>query len=372
MNDTVKQKLDKIYELYSSDRLQKSKQRFLDLDSGKTPKDRYPFCLAFPYFNPYNINHPPKERLEVYLDAFLMMYRFDDDTIPYIFPGLNHATIPSMFGAKEIRVGIETTAEKLIHSSEDAEALPNPKITPGSVAQRWLDTAAYLYEQTEGRIPISVCDMQGPFDSCAQMWSYDDMFISAYEDPDVYHSLLSKITDAFILLWKKQKEILGDAFMGTHLFPQGWLPPKNGAAVSADSLVMVSPDFYREFYVPYLKKIYEELGEITIHSCGDFRHLAKELSQTEGIVAINASQLTAKDLHEAGVDKKIELLLSVNYEDMPEQIRYVRDHGLNVRWSVNGVTPTSKEKFEHPERWTKEDFDETQRRIDKIKELMRI
>lgn len=372
MNDIVKQKLDRIYELYSPQRLEKSKQRFLDIDSGKVPQDRYPFCIDFPYFNAYNINHPPKERLDAYLDAFLFMHQFKDDTIPYIFPGLNHATIPSMFGAKEIRCGIETAAEKVICCLEEAMALPDPVIAPNSVAQRWIDTAEYLHRQTEGRIAITVCDMQGPFDSCAQMWSYDDMFMAAYENPEVYHHVVSKITDAFILLWKKQKEVLGNAFMGTHLFPQGWIPNRGGAAVSADSLVMISPDFYCEFYKPYIAKIYKELGDITIHSCGDFRHLVKELCQTEGVVAINASQLTAQDLYEAGLDKKIQLLLGVRYEDMPEQIRYVREHGLNVRWVVYGVTPTSEGKYEHPELWTQEDFAEIERRIDIIQELMQV
>lgn len=75
----------------------------------------------------------------------------------------------------------------------------------------------YLLEETEGRIPVHVTDMQGPVDVAGQLWGYDNLFISAYEEPEYYNKLLAKLTRAFILFWKSQKEILGDSFAGTHL-----------------------------------------------------------------------------------------------------------------------------------------------------------
>jgi hypothetical protein len=372
MNDSISIKLDKIYDLYPKQRLEKSKARFIALDNGEKPVDRYPFVLGFPYFNAYNINHPPKERLEAFLDAFCFMYQLDDDTIPYVFPGLNHATLPSMFGAAEIKCGIESTSEKIIKSNSDALNLPDPSISKGSAAYKWIEMADYILEKTKGRIPVNVCDMQGPFDACAQVWSYDDMFVAAYEKPEVFHSIISKFTDAFIMLWKKQKDILGKSFLGTHLFSQGWVPSECGVSVSADSLVMVSPDFYNEFYKPYIIRMYRELGDLTIHSCGDFRHLISELCETDGIKAINASQLSSREMHEAGLDSKIQMLLAVNYENLENEIKYMKENNLNIRWAVYGVTPMTEEKYEHPERWTEEDFKEIYQRIENIKEIMKV
>jgi hypothetical protein len=372
MNDDIRMKLDRIYTLYTPERLAKSKERYILLDKGEKPRDRYPFALGFPYFNAYNVNHPPKERLEAFLDAFLFMYQFDDDTIPYVFPGLNHATIPSMFGAAEIKCGIESTSEKIIRSIEDVFKMPEPELVKGSAAYKWIEMAEYILEETEGRMPVNVCDMQGPFDSCAQMWSYDDMFVAAYEDPKAYDHIISKITEAFILLWKRQSDILGENFLGTHLFSQGWVPQNCGVAVSADSLVMVSPDFYNEFYKPYLLRMYHALGDLTIHSCGDFRHLIRDLCETEGIKAINASQLTARQMNEAGLDKRVQLLLAVNYDDLETEMRYIKEHGLNVRLVIYGVTPMTPDKYEKPEAWTPEDFAEIAQRIEKVKQIMAV
>jgi len=372
MNDIIKEKLDRIYTLYTPQRIEKSKERFLLLDSGAKPHDRYPFTLAFPYFGAYDVSHPPKERLDAYLDAFLFLYQFDDDTIPYVFPGLDHATIPSMFGAGEIKSGIETTAEKIIKSIEDIDNLPDPLIKKGSAAYKWIEMAEYILRETNGRLPVNVCDMQGPFDSCAQMWSYDDMFMAAYEDPDAYNNIITKIIDAFCMLWQKQKDILGDAFLGTHLFPQGWVPKDCGIAVSVDSLVMISPDFYQEFYKPHLERMNQKAGSLTIHSCGDFRHVIKDLCNTKGVKAVNASQLTAKQLFEAGLDRNVQLLLSIDYDNLAEDMKYIKDNGLNVRICITGVTPMIQGKKENPAAWGKNDFDEIKRKIETIKKIMQV
>lgn len=372
MNETIKEKLDRIYCSYTPQRLEKSKERFLLLDSGAKPHDRYPFTLSFPYFGAYDVSHPPKERLEAYLDAFLFLCQFDDDTIPYVFPGLDHATIPSMFGAREIKSGIETTAEKIIKSVEDIYNLPNPQIIKGSAAYKWIDMAEYILHETNGQIPVNVCDMQGPFDACAQMWSYEAMFMTAYEDPDAYHFLISKIIDAFYLLWQKQQNILGEAFLGTHLFPQGWVSRNNGMVVSIDSLVMISPDFYQEFYKPHLERMNQQAGSLTIHSCGDFRHVIKDLCNTAGVKAINASQLTVKQLFEAGLDRKVQLLLSIDYENLAEDIKYIKENDLNVRMCITGVFPMTQGKKENPSAWVTADIDEIKRKIEIIKKMMEV
>ena len=58
-------------------------------------------------------------------------------------------------------------------------------------------------------IPIHVCDMQGPFDAAAQLWGYEELFPSAYEDEEAYDYLMRLMMRAFYLLWEEQKKICG-------------------------------------------------------------------------------------------------------------------------------------------------------------------
>jgi hypothetical protein len=372
MDKSIMERINKINELYTPERIQKSKERWTCVDKKEKPKDRYPFSLGFPYFNQYNVNHPPRERIEAHIEAFSFMHQFDDDTIPAIFPGLSHASIPSMFGAEEVRCGMETTVKKLIHTIDDIKKLPDPSITPGSAAYKWIEMAEFFKEHTKGAFPVNVCDMQGPFDACAQMWSYDDMFIAAQEEPESYFELLGKITDAFILLWNRQKEIIGNAFVPTHLIGWGWVPNDSRVAVSVDSLVMISPGFYNEFYKPLFRKIFESIGPITIHSCGNFTHLVKELCNTPEIDSINASQLTIKQLAEAGMTSDRTILISVNYDDLENQMEVVRKYHLSPRILVNDVWPTGSGKDQNPFMWTDEDIIEIKNKIERIKNVMTI
>jgi len=116
MKDWIERKLDEIDRLFLEDRLNKSKERWRRVWNDEKLLNRYPFCTGFPLFNPYNTNHPPEERLRAYLDACIFMGKMNDDFIPFIFPGCKQSTILSMFGAKEVVLGIESTCERIIDS----------------------------------------------------------------------------------------------------------------------------------------------------------------------------------------------------------------------------------------------------------------
>jgi len=355
MKDSVKEKLDRIDELFPPDRLAKSKARWTAVWNGEQPLDRYPFLTGFPSFNPYNDNHPPQERLHAYLDACIHMGRGHDDFIPSIFPGCNQATIPCMLGAEAIRIGEETSCKKLIHGAADIDRLPEPVILPGTPAHDWLAMEEYLLEETSGRIPIHVCDMQGPVDVCGQLWGYDNLFLAALDEPETYERFVMKATDAFILLWKEQKKLLGSTFAGTHLFAWNWVPPGMGASLSADSLVMISPSFFQEFFAPHLARISQEFGGLSVHSCGDFSAVMKAICTVPGLRAINASQMSIPRIMEAGFDKN-KLVISMESKENTEEIfQTIRQYGLHVDVSFTDVWPIREGIAIPIANWTREE-----------------
>lgn len=364
MKDWVKARLDKIDELFPPERLQKSKARWSALWTGEKAKDRYPFLTGFPLFNPYNDNHAPEERLHVYLDACVQMGYGFDDFIPSIFPGCNQAAIPCMFGAEPVRVGLETSCKKLLHDPADIDSLPEPRLLPGTPAHDWLLMEQYLLEETDGRIPIHVCDMQGPADVCGQLWGYDNLFVCAYEQPGQFDKLMSKVTDAFILLWKEQMKLLGSSFVGTHLFAWNWLPQGMGASLSADSLVMISPAFFHEFIAPYLARISAELGGLAVHSCGNYSAVMKELCMVPGLKAINASQMSIHQILSAGFDKSKIIIAMEGKNNASEVFSLIKEHGLFSDISFTDVWPVSGAgTFIEAEAWTDEqrhDFEMTE------------
>jgi hypothetical protein len=357
LKDWLRTKLATIAELFPEERISKSRQRIEALWRGKKPTDRYPFTYGTVLFNYYNAVHTPEERLRASLDEFTIHGRLNDDFIPSLFPGCRPSTIPSMLGAREVVKEGFYTCERIITQKEDIDRLPDPSTGPGTVAREWLSMQRYFLEETEGKIPIHVTDMQGPADVCGQLMSYEELFLMAYEQPEYYHKLMNKATDAFILFWKAQKDLLGEKFVGTHLFGHNWVPPEFGASVSADSLVMIGPMFYEEFYKPYLVAIGQAFGDISVHSCGDFSANIKSLCATPHVKGINASQMGIEELLNAGLDRKKVIIAFCDLPEIPSVYELIRGKSLRVDLNIENLPwPKRGDEVLPPSQWTESDW----------------
>lgn len=362
MKEWIKRCLDQIDELFPPERLAKSKARIAGIWSGERPLDRYPFTYGYATFRLYDDHHTPEERLRASFDEFIIHGKLNDDLIPSVFPGCRQSTIPNMFGAKEVIVGDDISSTRIIHSPEDVDALPEFSIKPGSVAHNWLLMQEYILEETEGRMPVHVTDMQGPVDVCGQMMSYEDLFVLAYTQPETYHVLMNKATDAFIIFWEAQKKLLGDLFVGTHLFGNNWVPSDFGASVSADSLVMVGPDFYNEFFRPYFEKIGDRFGAISVHSCGNFSANVNALCRTRHVRGVNAAQMTVQELLNAGFLKETVMLAFCSVDSIETLYPLIWGKGLFADMTVLMPWPCGSDgKVPHHSSWKQEDWERLKR-----------
>lgn len=340
MQRAVKEKLDRIDDLFPADRLRASKERWRRNWAGEPPLDRYPFVYSPIALGYYCAGKAPGELLHDFLDEIIVRGQAQDDFIPTIFPGCKQSTLPNMFGARDVRVGDDWTCDRVVMKADDVFSLPEAAIAPGSVAQEWLDLQRWLLEETEGRMPIHVVDMQGPADVCGQLWGYEELLLAALEMPDAYHAIMRKATDAFILFWEAQRDLLGEQFVGTHLLGWDWVPPGIGATVSADSLVMVSPAFYQEFYRPCLRRIADHFGGVTVHSCGQFPAVIPGLCATPGLRGINAGQMTVPDLLAAGMSSaQVIIAYLPSLDDAEATFALVRERALRVNFTVSGFWP---------------------------------
>ena len=237
---------------------------------------------------------------------------------------------------EEIIINTDCTCSKIIASEEDVYRLPEPSIKPGTPAWHWLELEKYFMEECDGRLPVHVCDMQGPMDAAGQIWGYEGVYICAYEDEDAFDHLMHTVMNAFYLLWEEQKRSCGDNFVPTHLYGWSWTPANAAqATLSADCMAMLSDPFFRAHYVPYIREMGQRLGPVAVHSCGNFAAVAKALGEIPEVVAVNASQMDPKQLCEAGWNKdKMLICGGVDTAILPELARYRRENNLRVDMSM--------------------------------------
>jgi len=109
---------------------------------------------------------------------------------------------------------------------------------------------AVNYVHTDGPFTVA-CDLLGPSEAC----------ILLCEDPDYMHQLLNYITDSVINRVKAWRKYLGQPELSA-FYP-----------FADDSIMLLSNDMYKEFILPYHKKLVKSLSTMTepgiIHLCGD-------------------------------------------------------------------------------------------------------
>jgi hypothetical protein len=90
-----------------------------------------------------------------------------------------------------------------------------------------------------------------------------DLMVEMYTDPDFVHEFLGFITEASIRRIKAFRKRLGQPETGT------------ATGLADDAIQMLSHEHYRDFVLPYHKRMVEEFGSEgpnSIHLCGDATH----------------------------------------------------------------------------------------------------
>lgn len=134
------------------------------------------------------------------------------------------------------------------------------------------------------QIHVFMPDLQGPMGT-AFLLRQQDLFLDMVDDPAYFHRLLQTITDVFVRLSHRLKQDLGEppdsGYHGSLYMADG------GVRVVDDVSIMLSPEQYREFSLPYIRRCLEPFGGGWIHSCGNIAHLLDAYLDTPEIKGIN-------------------------------------------------------------------------------------
>jgi len=124
------------------------------------------------------------------------------------------------------------------------------------------------------QMPYNMMGSDGPFTIACSIRGTESFLIDMLEDSEYAHQFLSFLTQALIRRIKKVRKYLGMSEMAASF------------GFADDSIVLLSTDMYKEFVLPYHKRIFDELtlqnGERSMHLCGDaqrfFPILERELN----------------------------------------------------------------------------------------------
>ena len=136
-------------------------------------------------------------------------------------------------------------------------------------------------------------DTQGPLDLAELLWG-GGMFYEMYDDPDFVHDVMKLITDTYIAFLDRWYGIIprvkGRLTQHWEILHEGTVMLRN------DSAMNLSPDFYKEYSVPYDTRILDYYGGGCMHFCGRGDHFIDHLTAIPSLCGFHLSQPHLNDM----------------------------------------------------------------------------
>ena len=148
---------------------------------------------------------------------------------------------------------VPTVKGRLINDMDEAEALEVPAVGSGRTTI-YIDAIKKAAEKITDR-PV-LAGMIGPFSLAARLLDVSEIMMDCYDDPDMVHLVLDKVT-RFLIEYAKAYKAAG----------------ANGIVMAEPVAGLLSPSLEEEFSSPYVKRIADAIQEdsfaLVYHNCGD-------------------------------------------------------------------------------------------------------
>lgn len=343
---TIRKMVETIEATYPEERVKKIQSRLNSLWKGKSFVDRIPWVIgrrSKPKGQEWGSMafYTLEERLNAQLSDMVEKSYIDDDYIPAFITDDSPYALADAFGCKGAFMDRLFLAKPLILKPEDVYNLEKPNLDqPRGWIKGVFDAIGYFQEKTEGKIPFHLGDIQAPLATAATILKDEHLFCAMYTNPKEIHYLLQMVTETIIDYISKYIELIGgEHLIPIHCMPYTWKEPGSGTALSDDLLAVISPDLYKEYALPYIKKISESFGNLVVHSCGDCSGTMKILFEQKYIEGVHLSQTSIDEI--ARIVPKDLILLSQNVfssrENLSQYVKVVKENDLKIYLQVEGI-----------------------------------
>lgn len=137
-------------------------------------------------------------------------------------------------------------------------------------AQKLLDILKALITHADGRYPVSNTMMRGPSDMMAAMGGAEQLAVAVMDYPDRMKEIARVCGEIFVEIGKAQQELIPTSRNGYMDGDRGfrvWAPDKM-IWLQEDAMALLSPQIYRDIFLPVDRYISNEFPAIAFHLHG--------------------------------------------------------------------------------------------------------
>lgn len=220
---------------------------------------------------------------ELAVDNLKDQSRLPGINIPTLIADYGTVTTARYWGGRAYRdsTGENISIERAAKTVEEAL-----DIKPQSVDDPQMDAALSIrfYREVCRRLNTShlwlrAGDLQGPLNTASLVMSDEEFLIELYTHPDKIHQFLERVT-ALLIEYVQYTQKQTDNKIAGSIWPWIFQPPQFGFGMTEDMMPFLSPELYKAFGIPYVKRMTDALGPAQIHCCGKWGHHAQNLAES--------------------------------------------------------------------------------------------
>jgi hypothetical protein len=291
-----------IYHEYEHELLERCK-RFVKSNSGALVYRRMRVAEVFSYGC-----RDMQQSLEWQLGALQKSMSYKADVPNFLEPWYGLGMLACSFGIDYIwNPGQSPATKPAFQTIDDALAYNIKPVSKTDVGKHSLEMIEYFLEQTKGKLPMSMGDIQSPFNNSTNIVDTSNLLMSMILEPEKVLHFLDVLADLEIEFYKEQEKLIGDCLAKPG---HGFASSRDfeGFGMSDDNVVMVDEDSYLNLVSPSFKKLGEAFGGPVHHSCGNFSDKAQMLKKIDGLKMSDAAFTPETDPHPNPVEPFIDAI----------------------------------------------------------------
>ncbi len=248
------------------------------------------------------------QSLEWQLGALQKSMDYEADVPNFLEPWYGIGMVACSFGIDYIwNKGQSPATKPAFQTIDEALAFDIRPVSETEVGKHSLEMIEYFLEQSKGKLPMSMGDIQSPFNNATNVVNTSNFLMSMILEPEKVLRFLDVLADLEIDFYKEQEKLIGDCLVKPgHGFASSRV--FEGFAMSDDNVVMVDEETYLNLVTPSFTKLGNAFGGPVHHSCGNFSDKAQMLNKLDGLKTSDAAFTPETDPHPNPAEPFVEAL----------------------------------------------------------------
>jgi hypothetical protein len=249
-----------------------------------------------------------KQSLEWQLGALQKSMAYPADVPNFLEPWYGIGMVACSFGIDYIwNHGQSPATKPAFQTIDEALAYGIKPVLQTEVGKHSLEMIEYFLNQTKGKLPMSMGDIQSPFNNATNIVDTSNFLMSMILEPEKVVTFLDVLTELEIEFYQAQQKLIGNCLVKPgHGFASSRV--FEGFAMSDDNVVMIDEDSYLNYVAPSFEKLGNAFGGPVHHSCGNFSDKAKMLLKLNELKMADAAFTAETDPHPNPAEPFVEAL----------------------------------------------------------------